>query len=927
MGIGMDLLFGGELEPVVDPRRQPAPIPRPEPYGAPQRQPQRTASPQRAPAQPQANAQALQPAVSDDWYNLLKQSGIEISQAATASQYIIDKTDNPDARYPSELPPGAKGNLDAYWEAYGRDGVLGARTQRDEDAKKRTMPQQQQTAPAEQPIQPATPAQAPAPAKPVSGMDLLFGGDDPQQATHAEQPRKDRQSNTGSWMTSAYNYMTGADRDPAYKDAGDFDTRQLLPVNPTDNTQFDPYRASQRAQLFGATDAQLGDVIELQLGDRFIRRFNDKDGLELVEYVGNDGQKRTEYINTPGIDSSDVGRFALGAVPYMTAARVAGALGGGFGAQTVVQGTAAGGTSVAGDVVNTEAGSKQGVDPFKALVTAGFAGGAQLTAPVVGFLWRRLVKEPQLFNSQTGKLTAKGAQAAQEAGIDPGQLTRVMARQFARDMAKTNNATEAGMRVIADTEFGVPTTLGQRTKSIPQLTDEGVLKYGGYGDDAAQRYQDFTRNQAQALEDAAIGQGTYQGLAQPNKASVMQTIAPEYATPGGIRKGEFGSDIRTAVQQAHEIGRAAENQAWDNVTELLPSPQALRTLPRALNTELGGRIINPRVTPVAHEMRVAIMDFIENQAAPREGHQIIGGEMVRSVDQMRRMLGEWMRGTRNDTDEAAASALYAGYNNWIRESAEAQLLAGSPQAAQNLFNAIDYSRTLNQIFRPNATGSDRAASRVIRNILDDAVTAEKLVDELFGAGTKGAPKAGTAEVLNSIRNGFVNLLPPDQARAGWNAIRAAYWSRIIKSKSGDLVGPQAMETNLKTAFEQQGSILNMLYNQSERAQMRRFLQMLDGVVAPNVNSSGSGFVGVAQARRGISQIVERFTGKFIADLFDRSLGGIIKGAQGSRSLSRAISQDPANSVIPTLGGYGGSVGSGIERQPTLDRNSQRVPVR
>lgn len=154
----------------------------------------------------------------------------------------------------------------------------------------------------------------------------------------------------------------------------------------------------------GASDAQMGDIVKKQLGDRFIRmesapsqsqrpqnragpgqEINSGD-YQVVVYRGEDGTEKRAYVNAPGLDTEDVTRAVRGALPQMVAGGVAGAATRSMGllGQAIWQGVAGAGTSVAGDVAQIPLGSEQGVEGGKAVGMGLMGFGIPLASRAIG---------------------------------------------------------------------------------------------------------------------------------------------------------------------------------------------------------------------------------------------------------------------------------------------------------------------------------------------------------------------------------------------------------------------------------------------------------------------------------------------------------------------------------------------------------------
>jgi len=97
--------------------------------------------------------------------------------------------------------------------------------------------------------------QAPQPV--LDGMDLLFGDDPPQkQSTPATDPNAEPDAPT--WLGRRWQDIRGR-QDPRYADTPRLTDQYRELVDPVGV-----------GALFGSSDAQMADIIQKQLGDRFV---------------------------------------------------------------------------------------------------------------------------------------------------------------------------------------------------------------------------------------------------------------------------------------------------------------------------------------------------------------------------------------------------------------------------------------------------------------------------------------------------------------------------------------------------------------------------------------------------------------------------------------------------------------------------------
>ena len=444
---------------------------------------------------------------------------------------------------------------------------------------------------------------------PLDGMEMLFGSgapsvqEAPQQAAQAPQEPSFWQAPISTTVQA----IRGR-QDPANKDLPAFISTPES--SGTGGAQF-------ASKILGSGDEAYGDIIQRQLGDRFIRREKDANGYDIIVSRGEDGQEKRAYVNRPGLDSEDVNRMIAGAIPYVVAGGGANALFRGAGGlvRALGQGLTAGATSVATNVAEAPLGSEQGIDKTRAALATGLGVAGEGLATGVNALMRRRLERSLV--SPNGTLTQQGEEVVRAAGIDPLEIQGDVARTFAQTYAQTGDAAQAAIKAQTG-EFGIPTTAGQRTKSIPALLDEKAMRYGGHGERARQVMTDFDRQQRQAIEGAVMGRTSFEAGGQPQRTGVAATINPDRFRP---LPQELGQGIRQGVARARAGERAVEAAAWEKVPDLVAKPGAFDELPTAISGHLGGLRPNQQVTPTAWRMAEELDAYMTGKGSRTRRHR------------------------------------------------------------------------------------------------------------------------------------------------------------------------------------------------------------------------------------------------------------------------------------------------------------------
>ena len=729
--------------------------------------------------------------------------------------------------------------------------------------------------------------------------------DDPLPAEADPYSSFAREETWEDWLKSLPGRAVDAikgEHDPRYEDLG---------------TVFDQFKddlsgPTATAALGGADDDAMGNIIEKQLGDKFIRREKDANGYDVFVTSGPNGEEQKGYLNKPGLDSQDMWRSVYGVAPYVLSGGAAGAAlkGTGLGVRMLGQFAANAAPSVVGDVVNQQLGSGQAVDPVKATIMGGAGAVAEPVAQIGSGLWRRFVTEPGLIDKATGKLTQKGNEAALAAGVDPADITPDFARQFAKTLASTKNPAQAATRAGLDS-YGIPATRGQLSKDPYLLTQEEGMRRRLYGEQAQATMQGFDQGQQDAIRFVALGDdgaGTVlpqQSVRQPGQRfssfrpqqGIGEQINPA-RQPGAIAgdrmPSTLGDNVQSTLQTARQNARQQESSLWtDSATKLEPTPDALKFLPDVINPKIAEIPIDTVNTPTAAGMRDHLVAFMEGKA-PETVAGPFKSAPVKTVDQMRRRLLTASEDATSGQDRKAAKALYDGFNDWIAEAASQKLLAGDSVGALQLAKARGFTKNVRAIFEPKAAdGSMSPAGRRIAAILDPAKadSGESVIQTLFGSSTGStAPSAGTVSTLRQIKTALDRFAPGEPGTQAWNDIRLAYWSRLVTARNGDIVGPTAMLNNIKSAMANQRSVFNMLYTPQEQLQIHNFVKALGHVSYKPPNASGSGYAAASFAKEGLLNLLDAFgVGTPARAVLDR-LG--VTNSWNAAAAKQAIRQSP-----------------------------------
>jgi len=746
-------------------------------------------------------------------------------------------------------------------------------------------------------------------AKPAAGDGPVdWTAELTQTAAPAPQgkPQAAKSEGWGEWAARlplrAYNAAVGT-HDPNYKHLKAFDD--------TPAAGDTGYKARATLALIGgADDTAYGDIIQRSLGDKFIRRFKDANGYDIIEHKGADGKPTMAYVNKPGLDVQDIGRGMVGALPYVIGGTWMGGLKGAATIPGVIaQGGLAGATSLAGDTLAAGAGAEAMPDVNKAATTAVFGTAGAMMQPVVGALWRRFVTIPGLIDAN-GKLTAKGLAAAKSAGIDDASaLEGKIAQEFASTYAKTGDAAAAAVKAETGA-YGVETTLGQRTKDPMQLLREKGYRMGNYGDAAKQQIVGLDQRQSDQIERMVRGNVVPSGSVK-TEPGMLERLAPNrpYVHSDPL---SLGRDIRDGVAAARDAAKAGERAAWSEVPDLVPNLEAFSDLAPMVTDRLAGRRLSTS-TPKALEMDAALADYASGKVVA-SGTKLVDQSPIQTADDMRRHLKDILFSVERDNaaDKAAATAIYDGYNQWVRESAKKSLMNGDADKAANLFKAVDLTKEMHTIFKPTGQNfKPNAATRIMDTVLSDA-TPERIVTALFSNPTKSTIKDGAVQALRSIKAGL-DRYTPDTAAETWNTIRVAHWAKLTQGADGKLFSPTVMSKNIDAAIQSQRSLMYTLYSPGEMSEMMRISRVLKSVSWKDPNPSGT-----ATASQGL---LKEFFGTLMRALpigntakMALEFSGIAsraRNAAGTVGVNNALAQGLPTVTNPAVSGYAGGMANAL----------------
>ena len=574
------------------------------------------------------------------------------------------------------------------------------------------------------------------------------------------------------------------------------------------------------------------------------------------------------------------------------------------------QGLTAAGTSAGQDVAAQGMGSKQGIDQNRMLVAGALGAGGELVGRVAGPFIRKIIGDRSLVDAN-GKLTARGRKLAEKEGVDPNLIDGDLAKEIQR--LQTNAADPAEVLVKAQNDrFGIPTTKGQRTNDPQMLLIEKDIRAGTLGNQAKESLKNVDEAQKAAIKRTG---------AEYDLRSIPPVLAPNRAT-SDLGRASLGDGAKEGLEAASVKVKALENAAWKGTENIAPRSGALERLQHFVQKELGPRLVDDEVTPVANAMGKQIDAYIKGSAEIRPGAaEVFGQQSITYIDQMRRRLMAMKNGAKpGGEDAAAAKAVYAAFDKWIGDAAENQLLTGSPGAAQALLNARRTTAELRGILSPRLNGKKTPAARILEKVRD-ADTGEEVLKALLGSsGPKSEVATGGVTAMKHFKAATTKL-GGKAGRDAWNDVRLAYWLKLVQNKGGEMLPNGTLVNSIRDSMKNRESLMRVLYSDKERKLMLQFAQAIKSATPKDPNPPGSGtairglFPNLVKDQLRAEQARNTFGAKgqrhkiLMARIY-RGLGKVLPQMMAGTSnqfgilaAKRAMSQSLTQRSGPSLGGY------------------------
>lgn len=454
----------------------------------------------------------------------------------------------------------------------------------------------------------------------------------------------------------------------------------------------------------------------------------DPDGRLIVNYKGEVG-----YIDKPGVTMSGVMDSLAQVGKYLPAGKLAG-IGGNLATRMGLAGLGAGLTSVAEDVAAIPQGSEQGVNIEKAAAagvagSAGQAAGELVVAPAVGWLsqkgsqvWQALRNQPSAI--QNGQLTSVGRQLAQQAGLDPDQMTTELARQLE---SAAKRATAAGLpdeqlgtateRQALSQRFRVPLTRGELTDDYGQQSLEENLRKMDITTRAGEIMRTADRESAAALRgntgESGFGllERQIAGQAPADAAQSGQAVVASTRAQGAAAKAAYKGQYKTA----RELGASLDAR---NYRQFLGESE--NVLKDTVDYDPN---LYPQTAKVLENLRGRLVFMEETgREAPRK-------IPLSKLENLRKIINaQWK--SADDTDRMGLDVLRSQFDEMVDGALESGRVSGDQAAVEAWKGGRQLFGRFQQLYGVDkqAGQAEQFAGREVRNWLrSDNVTGEEVI--------------------------------------------------------------------------------------------------------------------------------------------------------------------------------------------------------
>jgi len=461
-------------------------------------------------------------------------------------------------------------------------------------------------------------------------------------------------------------------------------------------------------------------------------------------------------------------------------------------AQPALQAASAISGGVGSDIARQEGAGMPG--QIAAGVVGALVPGAAV--PIAGKIGAALSTVSDSAALQAGKAMAKDAGLS---GLNDAQLTQLgkMQGQVA------SGADPAAL--AAQAKYGLDLTKGQRLqegKDFQQLASEERLR------NSTTPGGDILR-QAQAANTQKI-QGAYSDLVNQ------------------IGGGQVPNSVPSAMEQVQQAvqGNAAAlknrvGAAYDaaNTKDAWISGQPLADLQaRAVGSV---NLVDSKLTPAT----VAALKDVGDTART-------GALSLEQIDTLRKRLSSYAGTAANPTDRANIYGIKSSLDGWLDDSMDNALIQGDQTALGQLKDARALRAEYGQKFQ-----SDDKGGQLVQAMLQQGKSPEELAGLALGAQQVSNAAAGS--VAKSVKAALTDSDGQINTEA-WDQFRSSVLLKMGERNTGDAVGLQALQSNIRQTLRSRPTLVNELYSPEERNALGQLSNAIDYVLPSGDFAKSSG---------------------------------------------------------------------------------------
>lgn len=502
---------------------------------------------------------------------------------------------------------------------------------------------------------------------------------------------------------------------------------------------------------------------------------------------------------------------------------------------------------------------------------AGFGAGVEALNPVLSRFVQAIRGRPRLVDP-TGSLTPEGQQAARNAGLDPGQASQALQREFGLAAEQALRPAQA-VPVAEAQSLPVPVNLrrGQVTLDPDQQMFETQAAKGVYGQLAGE---------------------TIRGSDEAQQAALRGNIPAIATRVGGGQVQELGQ----GVAQAQRVLATAEQASRARVRQLYESARATNGDAFILGRNVGESLVGIRQGLEAEGFTAAAAGRVHNiiNGAAEDLARVaddVGREPNISVGNLfgvRQQLSALSRSS-DQVEATAAGHAKRALDNWLNTALDEDLIQGDRAVVELWRRAILGRREHARHFQAGDF-VEKLTARARDGSGELKLDPQAAVNLIFGRSETGfTSQSGMVRGLTRLRN---QLGENSQA---WRALKEEAFLRFARSGEGATTptGRDFSGANFAKAWEsalaKSPGTMRLLFTNEERNLISQFAR-----VARRVTTNVRGGANSSNTSAGVAQIVRRL---WLSSVMGPRMAAFLEGVPFIRGLSNITHEMRAQNAI------------------------------